>query len=183
MIDVLIDVDGVINALARANRPEWGWSADSYLVRKIMGFEIQWSTELIAQLALLHERDDVEIFWLTTWLDQAPAQLAPVLGLPEWPVIGHEPYRRDNPFSRGKPGLAQNVNDWWKLDAAQEHFNARQNRIVWIDDDLTSSTPAQQWIKKMNRTSEIVLGVSPDHRHGITRDLFEKIAEWIEVWT
>lgn len=179
--DVLIDVDGVINALSHHPEKKWGWTPSSIRRKWIMGYPIRWSSDFLESLTRLHEQEDVEIFWLTTWLDEAVNELshhAEFEAGKVWTVLGHEPYQRENPFSRGKPGLPQNVNDWWKLDAAQEHFVARQNRFVWIDDDLKDNGPARDWASSLQAGSNLL--VAPDPLTGVDRALFESIVEWID---
>ncbi len=179
--DVLIDVDGVINALGRKAASLWGWSPESLRQKRIMGYSIAWSSEFLESLAALHEREDVEVFWLTTWLDEAVDQLshhAEFEAGKAWTVLGHEPFKRDNPWTRGKPGLPQNVNDWWKLDAAQEHFTLRQNRFVWIDDDLRFSAEANEWVASLQTGAAHTL--SPSSGTGVTKDEWQKVLDWID---
>lgn len=177
--DVLIDVDGVINAVTRS--PDWDWPADSMRRKKIAGFMITWSDQLISELNMLSVEDDIEIFWLTTWQDLAVEKLAPNVGLSQglhWPVIGREQFRRDHDWTLGMPRLAQNLNDWWKLDAAQEHYNARRNRFVWIDDDLAYSDSAIEWAKTLPEDTALL--VAPRAKTGITQRLLKEIVEWIK---
>lgn len=179
--DVLIDVDGVINALGSTAELEWGWSPNSVRRKEILGFPISWSSEFLESLAALHEREDVEIFWLTTWLDEAVGQLshhAEFEAGKVWTVLGHEQFKRDTHRLRGKPGLPQNINDWWKLDAAQEHFALRQNRFVWLDDDLLRDEPAEEWAFSLQTGSNLL--VAPSWKTGVTKSQWSDVLNWID---
>lgn len=81
---VLLDVDGVLNALALQPGPAWehhtcqNWNG-SYRVRL--------NPSHGPMLLKLAEETGAELVWATTWCDDANKQIGPKVGLPELPVI------------------------------------------------------------------------------------------------
>jgi len=71
--------------------------------------------ELLVKLALA---TGGELVWATTWFDQANELIAPLIELPELPVIWWDP--SDAPH--------------WKYDAVLTHAGDRP--LVWFDDDF-----------------------------------------------
>lgn len=167
-VDVLFDVDGVWNIFPSPS--EWGWQC-APTISKVIGFPITYSQDLIDRVHELVARPDVHAHWLTTWMERAPQDLCPALGIDgaEWPVLGEISY------SLGK-------GPWWKLTAVQRHAEATDRRIVWIDDDLAFDEEACDWVRANDR----VLGISPRTSVGLTAahlDIIERFIETGEVPT
>src|SRR3954464_3174252 len=72
---LLLDVDGVLNAMRWELPP--GWEQGTF-----NGFVLSWDPTITARLRALHESGRVEIQWLTTWAENADRLLAEPLGLP-----------------------------------------------------------------------------------------------------
>lgn len=160
-VEVYLDVDGVINALGRGRSP---WPEGSLRQRRINGFIITWSTDLIDRLNALAARPHVHFHWLTTWLSDAPQMLAPQIRLDgaDWPVVG-----ADHHETVAYP-------DWWKLHAIREVIS-EDRRAVWIDDDLYEPK-AKDWALTLG---DRIMVVQPDPRVGIGPDMMSMIEEWI----
>lgn len=121
---IFLDVDGVLNHLyvwPRKNHPgitrhefrhddgNGGYTVAVYFP--------DWMPELVQYLV-----DNYEVHWLTTWRHWANTQLAPILGIPELPVI--------------TDGTMRRVVDW-KAKAAAPLANdllAQGKRVIWIED-------------------------------------------------
>ena len=165
-MNVYLDVDGVLNAVSLATPASWGWG-ESECVR-VNGGQIRYSPLLVQRFNALAARPDVQVHWLTTWLDLAPKMLAGAIGLAgeSWPVLGEREYQRLD-------------GTWWKLPAASDHFLARRDdRAVWIDDDLLYDGGARRWAEPYVASGALLL-VAPETRCGLTRAQFDAIEAWI----
>lgn len=155
---VLLDVDGVLNVVCNPNEPPTDWP--EYRTEVMNGYRITWAPALIERLRALHEAEEVEIRWLTTWWAKIPT-LAP-LGMPDLTVACNaEDYAVRN--------------RWWKLQPAQRAYEEGR-KLVWIDDDLVDQE-AWRWGKSLDR--ERFLGVVPRWNHGITPDLMDAIEAFV----
>ncbi len=118
---ILLDVDGVVNAVGRTSRY---WS-DAVTIEKlsctypdgeIKEFKILYSPTVVRKINKWADENRAEIMWLSSWDDRANKFFAPAVGL--------------NQFAVGREDGA------FKLDAIK---NQPPDRIViWIDDTLTT---------------------------------------------
>ena len=163
---LLLDVDGVLNAIRR-DLPE-GWQRGTY-----DGYQLSWDPSVIARLRELHESGRVELQWLTTWTERADELLADPMGLPR----GLRTHSRDGETPTGFEGERRGVSGWWKLGAAQAvALDEPDRRIVWIDDDLAE--PAEDtstWLAANDR----VLVVAPDWEKGLTHAELDRVEAWL----
>ena len=90
---LLLDVDGVLNAVRR-DLPE-GWRRGTF-----NGYVLSWDPTVIARLRALHESGRVELQWLTTWTEMADRLLAEPMGLPR----GLRTHSRDDVLPTGFGG-------------------------------------------------------------------------------
>ena len=167
MVNVYLDVDGVINAVSnKPPRVNTQWKGE-WSKEPINGYSILWSHELVDAINQLAARDDVTIKWLTTWQEDAPQIFAPQTGIngEEWEVLYGN--INDHWFTTGR---------WWKLQAIQEDLDKDpSDKVVWIDDDLGYDRSAQEWL--LNHPEIHV--VSPVTAHGVTKKQFDGIMEFI----
>lgn len=159
---IYLDVDGVINALAR-RQPEWVWGPRE--AKCVNGYPITWSPNLVAALNGVAKTPGIGVYWLTTWCHDAPQKLAPALGIDgtQWPVVGYEHWRR----STGLP--------WWKHRAIVEHLHDFDGPVLWIDDDHGVDPACVAWLAGQPQ----ILAMAPNSSTGITRaefDLIERFA-------
>jgi hypothetical protein len=161
----LLDVDGVLNVLARSPSegapPPAGWLQwrSGEAVADGVPWPIRFAPSLAERVRRLHERGAVECRWLTTWGDDANEGLRRLLGLPAFDVVP-------------VPGETR---EWWKLAAARALL-AREprRRLVWTDDELGRHPEAVAWARGRRAPS---LLLSPRPEAGLTpRDLRE--VEW-----
>ena len=138
--NIYMDVDGVLNGVMAAPA-DGGWDRDTWRRFKAKGFYITFHTELIERLKAIEAREDVEIFWLTTWCDDAPALLSPEFGIgADWEVLGSYLYEHQ--------GVTLG---WWKATNIEAHLReTKPNKFVWLDDDIQHElgfTP--EWIQEV----------------------------------
>ena len=114
---LLLDVDGVLIPYAAAEQPT--------------GFEAQTLLGELVWLAPYHGAwlrplcDRFQLIWATGWEHDANRLIAPILGLPELPVIE---------FPRNAAGR------FTKLHTVARY--AADRPLVWIDDELTDAARA-----------------------------------------
>jgi hypothetical protein len=166
----LLDIDGVINALATS--PVAGpWTAEDW-VQQVVRAEIPGGGPMVlpilaAEPVLAFIRDVVrrrtaEVVWHSTWRTAAVTDLAPVLGLPAIPVsVAPEWTKRD-------PAV------WWKLPAARRVVESGR-RLVWTDDDI--AVLGEQVADLAQRPGTLLIG--PDRRTGLTAEHLEQIATFL----
>ena len=181
---VLLDVDGVLNALGPADDSWSDWERGS-AVAAGRTWPVRWSPSVVAAVRSWQEVADVQ--WLTTWGEDANAGLHALLGLPELPVAGtaQEPAAQEpaaqEPAAQepvqgapatDAPALAAVTpaapdplsGRWWKFDVVRRLVSAQpERRVVWIDDDLV----AVQGVRAWTRAHADCLLVAPDPRTGL----------------
>jgi HAD domain in Swiss Army Knife RNA repair proteins len=164
---LLLDVDGVLNAVRR-DLPD-GWRRGTF-----NGYVLSWDPTVVARLRELHESGRVELQWLTTWTERADSLLAEPMGLPR----GLRTHSRDDVLPTGYSGDRRGISGWWKLAAAQAVAEAEPGRrIVWIDDDLAEQAEdTSEWLA----TNGQVLVVAPDFVEGLTHAELDRVEAWLD---
>jgi hypothetical protein len=147
---LLLDVDGVLNPFAATSCP------DGFTEENIRGFQVRLSPWHQRWLHELHQQ--FEVVWATAWEAHANHEIAPRLGLPEWPHIT---------FNRGSRAQT------WKLPDVVAYVGHRPT--VWIDDDLNAD--AYQWAAAGCR---MLVRTEPDV--GLTRAHVDQIRHWGLRW-
>ena len=167
---VLLDVDGVLNAICDPLSPPDTWS--DYKSGAATAGHVTWpitfSPTVVRTLQDLHETRKVEIRWLTTWAHEANGPLRDLLGFP-------------NPFEVvGAPGyLKGRSSSWWKLPLAQKVYETTLRPLVWIDDDLSRVPEATYWVDTLN--ADRTLALSPQTHIGITPEDLECINDFVNT--
>lgn len=178
----LLDVDGVINAISK-NPDSTVWPRDQWM----RGFAkssdgVTWpmlaARPVLRFITEVHERGLAEIRWHTTWRHDAVTVIAPLLGLPEFPVE-YAP-EVDAPFGWAGSGENYRFEAWWKLPAAERELEAGR-RLIWTDDDL------EHYSWRANRTylpaplgaSGNTLLIAPQVRLGLTPKHVASISDFI----
>ncbi|MDP9183414.1 MAG: HAD domain-containing protein [Actinomycetota bacterium] len=172
---LLLDVDGVLNALADYDEhlevwPDW---KSGHATADGTSWPITWAPEVIGQLRTWHESGSVELQWLTTWGHDANGELRELLGLPGLAVAGTYddglPAIND-PAATSHADVAPAAPDpltgqWWKYDVVLKVLQEHPERvIIWVDDELHDGTSRfRQWADQHDR----VLAVGPDPRSGL----------------
>ncbi len=171
---VLLDVDGVLNALGRvrehsSTRWQRGWAtADG------TRWQITWAPTVVARLRSWHEEGRVERQWLTTWGHDANGELRELLGLPQLAVAGT--YQDEDADGAALAPAGSNAaaapsapdplsGRWWKYDVVRRVLAAEPQRLVlWVDDELQPGTAFRRWADDQPRLH----AVGPDPLLGLT---------------
>jgi hypothetical protein len=143
-------VDGVLNPFAAPACPP-GYTElalfDGEEPVRLCAAHGPWLQELAARF---------ELVWASAWGAEANRLLAPLLALPELPVIRFPPV----PF--GPPG---------KLPAVRDFAGRRP--LAWIDDALPAE--AHAWAGQ-RRVPTLLIGIDP--AEGLTRPVIEQVLQW-----
>ena len=168
----LLDIDGVVNALA-AGPVDGSWPAAEW-VQHVVRADIPGSGRMVlpvfvAQpvlefIAQVHRSGAADIVWHSTWREAAATGLAPVLGLPRLPISDAPEWTRRTP------------DVWWKLPAAQRVLEAGR-RLVWTDDDIAM---VPQQVAALIARDDALL-ISPQPQAGLTADDLAAIATFLGV--
>jgi hypothetical protein len=166
----LLDIDGVINALARG--PVRGaWPADDWtqhVVRaEIPNMGMMVLPILVAEPVLDFVRKavasgTVEVRWHSTWRTAAVTDLAPMLDLPSIPISI-------------APEWTERPEGWWKFPAA-ERVIASGRRLVWTDDDIARFDGELGGLE----SREDALLISPNPETGLTSADLDRIAAFLD---
>jgi len=166
---IYFDVDGVFNACSveAPSEDETGWT--TWNRKKINGYWIMWSPELVDEVNRLTALPGVTAKWLTTWAELAPEMIAPeleIIGANTWDVVA------------SRKQVRYYMNDWWKFKPLQADVEATQaDRFVWVDDDLFYNRTLVYPF--LDSHGDRVLAISPKIEFGITRAHIEDIEKFI----
>lgn len=159
-VRVLLDVDGVLNAVTDSPDPKQ-WS--DWCEARPHGIHIHYSPTVGRFFRRMAETDRVEVLWLTTWGQTANEELREVLDMPVLDVAGLPPFRE-------KYG-------WWKFEIAKALWEGDGVPFVWIDDDLGGDDDgAAEWIVSLGRYA---IGIKPDWRRGLTQQHLDDIEAFV----
>jgi hypothetical protein len=161
-VRLLLDVDGVLNALA-FEPPDGHWT--DWQDDLVNGFHITWSPSVVDFVAALHRRG-VEVQWLTTWGQAAQGQLSATLKLPQFPVLGEHGFEL--------------TETWWKLDLVRAAYELDRVPFVWIDDEIDFDFETTEWLRTL--PADQFLAVTPDSMTGIDAADIETITAFVDRW-
>ena len=162
---LFLDVDGVVNALARTRPHPWGvtdvvMASPSFTER---AWPIYTSDKIGPALLGL----GVNIVWLTTWKYDANTAISPLVGLPTDLPVGDKP-RRFSDFQG------------WKTEVVIEHLGIYNHPVIWVDDEAIPMN-FEQWAAEDFPHTE-VLTVRTNPFTGLLPDEVEQIQEWLDLW-
>ncbi len=185
---VLLDVDGVLNALGDDDQltgawPDWhqGWAtADG------TRWPSTWSPTVIARLASWHAEGRLELQWLTTWGHDANTELRDLLGLPWLDVAGTyqdedagaaAPTAADSHAAAAPSAPDPLSGRWWKYDVVRRVLAQHPDRpVVWVDDELQPGTAFRCWADEQPGLH----AVGPDPLLGLTAGDLASMVEVME---
>ena len=135
---LLVDVDGVINAMPSFGTP----AASKFNLTIAEGYRIHLHPEIERMFKVLSQH--FELVWGTAWTTRANTEILPLIGGGDpWPVVDvfalgdkrNDPWRivHGNRFSGETLRTVS-----WKLEAVDEHVSQEfaDRPVAWIDDDL-----------------------------------------------
>lgn len=169
---VLIDIDGVINALSgNAPKQNTGWEG-VWSLELIEGYNILWSHELIEELNRIISKDNVVPVIASTWQDLGRDVLFPQVGL----ILPDDVHVFKKDESAGWGYTPANTN-WfsWKLDNFKNFYNAT-DEFIWLDDDIRYSVDSKDWVSTMPNVHVIC----PNASHGLSRKELALLYEWTD---
>jgi hypothetical protein len=105
--------------------------------------------------------------WATTWLEDANTEIAPLLGLPDLPVVTWpEP-----------DGATQREDQWlglcWKTRTVAAWAAGRP--FAWVDDEITDAD--RDWVSEHHRYQALLRTV--DASTGLTDQDFIALGTWL----
>ncbi|GAA3854395.1 hypothetical protein GCM10022243_19900 [Saccharothrix violaceirubra] len=177
---LLLDVDGPLNPYAaRRHRRPAGFTTHRLTstghwytgreARRHKGLRVWLNPDHGALLRALAERADLEPVWATTWAHQANTRIAPVIGLPELPVI--EFSERDlDPLHGWRDGGS------WKWSAVARYAGDRP--LAWLDDELDDRYPRARARFEAARAATPTLLCDVDPRVGLREEHAEQVEKW-----
>jgi hypothetical protein len=176
----LLDVDGVINALA-PGVPSEAWPRDAWVRTTVradvpdrgpMTLPVLAARPVLEFITRVHESGAAEIRWHSTWRTSAVTALAPALGLPSIPVSI-------------APEWAASAAMWWKIPAARRIAETGQ-RLLWTDDQLpvfradplseAELAALDRWDGALLLATDPAVGLTPDDLRRIDEFLTAEVA-------
>jgi hypothetical protein len=173
----LLDIDGVVNALAPMTSPLPCWPEPDWVRRVVraevpdrgeLSFPIQAARPVLEFIARVHTSGTADVRWHSTWKEAARTALAPALGLPTTIEVALA------------PEWAEAAPMWWKIPAARQVAEAGR-RLVWTDDQLDEyrndalSAPELTALDGWNGA----LLLSPDPDPGLAAEDLRRIAAFL----
>lgn len=159
---IFLDVDGVISPLTNPPAEDaWG----DWVELPGVGFDTPVSKAMADALAAL----PAERVWLTTWGHDANVYLTEPFGWAHLPVA-----ERDDAGDATRTG-------WWKLDAALDWVDTHPEvtAVVWLDDELVEH---QHVARREFHARQLAVWLhSPRSTTGITPDVVDQIADWLDI--
>ena len=154
-----LDVDGVVNALARPAPIGYQVTTAKTMGR---GWRIAFSREVVDFINLVNREGFAEVRWLTTWEQDAHRELAPRVGLDTFMAY-------DIPEDDSTSG-------WWKADVVALSVAEEKRPIIWTDDELE-----QEDVDFLNGSLDVAsCAVSTDPNIGLSDDDRVRILGFIE---
>jgi hypothetical protein len=170
----LLDIDGVINALAN-EYPTQIWPQGQWVtVHMDFGSEgtvrVDAAEPVLEFIRKVHAKRAAEIRWHTTWQKEA-LRLAEALDLPELWVqeAAYEFDNREDYLRRDK---------WWKYPAAWRVVGQEKRPLVWTDDDIVDLV--QRDVNSLASAGQTLL-IAPTSTYGLTKQQLGRIAEFLDV--
>lgn len=190
---ILLDVDGVLNALSDDADPVWRQWRRGHAHADGTSWPIVWAPPVVDRLRSWHETGNVEIQWLTTWGHDANGELRRLLGLPRFVVAGtYTEFDVDgaaadvaaDAHAAAAPSAPDPLSGyWWKYDVVRRVLVEHPGRqVIWVDDELHQESGSfRRWAEE----HPDVLPVGPDPGSGLVAgdlDLIQKHVDTRRSW-
>jgi len=169
---LFLDVDGVLNAFAPV-RPHVERKAGG---RKVNGvfqpYTLRFDNEAADMVLALAEHFD--IVWATMWNDAANAEVAPLLGLDEFPVMRcNHNVGWDMAVAEGTDTF--DIHRLWYAKTPLIPTYAAGRPFAWLDDDHSSYD--QAWLAQHGADQPFML-VRTDAEYGVQWDDVDALIHW-----
>jgi hypothetical protein len=160
---LLVDVDGVLNAWSM---PMWAWEENGYVhdvTPQWGGASILYNPNHGKMLLDFAEAHDMALCWATAWEHGANDYVAPLVGLPELPVLHCYPQMHGR---------------LWKFGPIADQV--RGCAVAWLDDQFANPREVSEEIKQgfIDSRPEPTLLVPIDDTVGLIQADLDKVAAW-----
>lgn len=164
---LLIDVDGTLNCFPQPtfqqvmeDPADWREATAATQGRT---YKIWWRESLAGFMGELHRKELADWLWLTTWEQDARSEIAPLLGLPDFPALPHSE-------GQARPGP-----DWWKWLQVRKLWEEELRPIVWLDDDITEEV--REWAEELMGDSCLL--INPASNPSLTVEDWHRVEEFL----
>ena len=169
---LFLDVDGVLNAFAPVRPHVVKHAGGRWVKDKFIPFTLHFDNEVADMVDALAEH--FEIHWFTMWNQAANAEIAPLLGLHDFPVAedGHGS-GCDAALAAGTP--THEIHRLWfaKTPLLPEHAAGRP--FAWLDDDHSGFD--RTWLAQHGVEQPFLL-VRTDADYGVQWDDVDALITW-----
>lgn len=163
----LLDIDGVINAIAKKGDPSvWDEWRSAIILNDLGKWPVLWAPAVVRFIREVHESGRAEIRWHTTWQRDA-WKLEEILCLPRFEVA-EAPEFADRTFTAR--AIRERRPPWWKLPAAERVVLEERRHLIWTDDDINKELA--RYPSDMYDTGRVI---SPKQNIGLTPKALEVI--------
>jgi len=166
---LFLDVDGTLLPAGGPQRPstleEWNATWQNAANPHLANLVVEQGSRLFAM--------PCELMWATAWMSDANKVIAPLMGLPQLPVVdmGELPGIDDPVWSEGDTSAQMN----WKTRALVELAAGRP--FIWIDDEITDVD--RDWVAAHHTGGALLHRV--DSRSGLTDADIDAVEAWLHV--
>ena len=173
VVRIYLDVDGVINVMPSPNTNGLWDAGQKDVPYSVLGYgdiiwkkyTLRWRKKVVEWLAEMSRRDDVEIWWLTTWNHNAVEQLDALFDI------------KSSGYVRW--GMSPtDYNQYFKCVALQEDQEQSPGPFIWADDVATRifnyRTPFGD--------REDFFAIQPIDTVGITDENLDKMEKFIQKY-
>lgn len=147
MIPLFLDVDGVLNVFPYTqHKGKWDDYETNPATVGNATYQMTISRKCCDALSSL----PLNIFWLTTWGDDANNKLSSMTGFEEFPVLARMPFSNRS---------------HWKINAVENWYSSSegQRRFIWIDDDAIPMWAGKDFPDALLIRTYQSEGITPDH--------------------
>ena len=169
---LFLDVDGVLNAFQPVRPHVVRYAGGRWVKGKFIPFTLHFDNEVADMVLALSEH--FEIVWATMWNHAANAEIAPLLGLHEFPVAecSHDG-GWDAAIAKGTP--VSEIKRLWYAKTALLAEYAGTRPYVWMDDDHSGFD--RTWLAEHGDAAHFML-VRTDADYGLAWDDVDAAITW-----
>ena len=170
---VLLDIDGVINALPNSDGTIDDYAGYEFDVLPFRQRPVRFLYRKTVIAALNAASLDVEVRFHSMWGDAAQLDLAPEIGLRDFTVSD------PNPTGQGIPYDGFDSLYWWKVRVIRDEAALNPGRpMIWLDDNI--SADLHHYLKRSPyRAPETLSWIRPMPHRGLDSKDLANLADWV----